>query len=103
VYAQLGSTPAYITKRALREIDRIVLAHKDPAFRISSHISGTKELREASRLRLKFLGEEYRRNPVLFYEKWVNFDLKDDEARSETWDLLFDYCHFRRCGQLVDI
>lgn len=48
---QLGSTPAYITKRALREIDRIVLAHKDPAFRISSHISGTRELREAAKLK----------------------------------------------------
>lgn len=103
VYFQICNTPVYITWRALREIDQIVLEHKGVPFKMSTQIAGTREEREATELRIKFLEEEYRKDPVLFYEKWVNFDLMDDEARSETWDLLFDYCHFRGWGRLIDV
>jgi hypothetical protein len=38
-----------------------------------------------------------------FYRDYVCFDLTEDDAKFEAWYLLYDYCHLRGYGELVDL
>ncbi|WP_172249968.1 hypothetical protein [Saccharibacillus deserti] len=46
------------------------------------------------------LKQKYREDRGKFIEDWVRFDLQDSEAKEGVFDLLYDYCAFRRCGFL---
>jgi len=70
------------------------LAGKDPMFMIGSVIAGSPARKEAQKLMNEFLRDEYRRNPEQFYSEWVRFDLVDEEAVQNVWELLFWYCHW---------
>ena len=81
----------------------LALAHKDATFRVNSKIAGSAAACEADQLRFQYLSELFKRDPEAFYRKWVEFDLRDQEARDNAWDLLYDYCALYRIGYLVDL
>ena len=59
----------------------LALAHKDATFRVNSKIAGSAAACEADQLRFQYLSELFKRDPEAFYRKWVEFDLRDQEAK----------------------
>lgn len=46
----------------------------------------------------KALNNKYRLDPSVFIKEWSEFDLKGEDAMSNVWDLIYDYCAFYGCG-----
>jgi len=92
----------FLSHSRLSAINEIALAHKDPFFRVSSTTEGNPEVREADELRFQYLTNLCRKNRTRFYQEWVKFDLRGQEAQENAWDLLYDYCALTRIGNLED-
>jgi hypothetical protein len=45
----------------------------------------------------------YLEDPENFYKEWVYFDLHNDKAVYNVWDLIYDYCCYYGCGYLSDL
>lgn len=64
---------------------------------------GTKESIEVDKKIYEFLVKIKQKSNSDFEKNYVNFDLKEDDARLNVWDLLYDYCHYYDRGSLIDI
>jgi hypothetical protein len=100
-YCEINKQPVFLSHQ--REVNRLALANKDATFRVSSKIAGRPAACEADQLRFQYLSELFKRDPEAFYREWVEFDLRDQEARDNAWDLLYDYCALCGIGYLVDL
>jgi len=102
-YYEINSKAVFLTQKREAALNGLALAHKDGRFRVSSKIAGQTAASEADKLRFQYLSELSERDPETFQRDWVEFDLRDQEARDNAWDLLYDYCAFYRIGELVDL
>jgi hypothetical protein len=102
-YYEINGKPVFLSHQREAALNGLALAHKDTSFRVSSKIAGQPAAREADELRFQYLSELFKRDPEAFYREWVEFDIRDQEARDNAWDLLYDYCALYKIGELVDL
>ncbi len=50
-----------------------------------------------------YLHAKFEEDPIAFGKQWVEFDLRENEARANLQSLLGDYCSFYRTGYLTDL
>jgi hypothetical protein len=102
-YCEINKQHVFLSHQREAKVNGLALANKDATFRVSSKIAGRPAACEADQLRFQYLSELFRRDPEAFYREWVEFDLRDQEARDNAWDLLYDYCALYGIGYLVDL
>ena len=102
-YYEINSKPVFLSHKREAALKGLALAQKDANFRVSSKIAGQPAAREADGLRFQYLTELFKRDPDAFQREWVEFNLRDQEARENAWDLLYDYCALYNIGELVDL
>lgn len=102
-YYEINSKPVFLSHKREAALNGLALAQKDAKFRVSSKFAGRPAAREADGLRFQYLTELFKRDPAAFQREWVEFDLRDQEARENAWDLLYDYCAVYNIGELVDL
>ncbi|MNW51354.1 hypothetical protein D3C74_288380 [compost metagenome] len=51
----------------------------------------------------KALYKKYLQNKMAFVKEWSEFDLYGEDAASNMWDLIYDYCAYYGCGYTSDI
>jgi len=99
-YYIVSGQPVFLHSRLHKELEDQALKDWSGLDRIGARIAGPKA-DEAQSLVAELLEE----NSVLeeFYSDYVFFDLTGEEAEVNVWDLLYDFCHLRQCGHLVDV
>lgn len=61
---------------------------------MGSIIQGSSKVQEAEKLMEEFLISKCKGDREQFLNEWVNFDLNDNDAVDNVWDLLNDFCLF---------
>jgi hypothetical protein len=102
-YAILFGHPVFIHRAMHDRIFKEALIDKDALFRVSSRIHGTENSFEAKELCMAYLHKVAQENHNKFLEEWVQFDLNEEDAQKNVWDLLYDYGHLLQISQLTDI
>lgn len=90
-YLIINKYPVFLSSNKYSEIEDEVCTDKDPRWRISSTIQGHIEAKEKHKLIYQSLKQKYDFNPSKFIVEWVKFDFKEEEARENVWDLIYDY------------
>lgn len=90
----------FFHRRMQRELEDIALKDWSAHDRIGARIKGATA-NKADILIAQLL--ENKSASADFYKDYVYFDLTKDEAELEVWYLLYDYCHQRGYGELVDL
>lgn len=102
-YFLIKSEPVFLHTSLFERVRAEALKDKDAMFRASSMIAGRREGKEAEKLMFDYLEKQFEDDPIRFYSEIINFDLKEEEATENVWDLLYDYCFYYGCGYLADI
>jgi len=101
-YYLINKQPIFLSTTRYRELEKLVTKDKDIMWIGISCMAGSKETKEKSELMFNALNKIFLDNPDYFNSYWVDFDLKDKEASENTWDLIYDYCHFYGNASLSD-
>ena len=99
-YYIIKGHPVFFHRRMQRELEDIALKDWSASDRIGARIKGGTA-NKASVLIAQLL--EDKAASTDFLKDYVSFDLTKDEAELEVWYLLYDYCHLRGYGELVDL
>lgn len=102
-YYIINKQAVFLSWARSKELNELVSKDKDSSWRISSVIHGHQASEEKSKLVYEVLNKKYIDDPDDFKSAWVEFDLKGKEASKNTWDLLYDYCHYFGYAFLSDL
>lgn len=102
-YFLIKNIPVFLPKSRYNYLFNEVLKNKTPLERTSAMIASHKESLEAMDLMYQKLLSEFTVDKNKFISDWVHFDLQNDEASENVWDLLYDYCNYYGFAYLRDI
>lgn len=98
-YYTIGKQKIFVHRNLDQALREEALSDWSPLDRIGSLMVGPQSVK-ADQLIFKVLEEKARRPD--FYDSFVRFSLQGDDAQLNAWDLLYDFCHLRGCGRLID-
>jgi hypothetical protein len=102
-YFIINRQPVFLPSERYRELEGIISEDKGPEWRIASVMAGSEESEEKSELMYDTLSRVFSEDPQHFNSHWMEFDLLGNEAAANTWDLLYDYCHYYGHAFLSDL
>lgn len=63
-----------------------------------------KNAAKLQNLQIQKVQEDYKKlSREAFIKKWVHFDFVTDEAKNNSWEILYDYFHIQRNGFIKDL
>ena len=101
-YYLIKNIPVFLPKSRYKYLFYDVLKNKTAEQCIGAMIEGRKESVEAMELMYQKLFSEFTIDKNKFMSDWVHFDLQNDEASENVWDLLYDYCNYYGLAYLRD-
>ena len=79
-----------------------VLKDRPSVYKVSSFISGSEASKEKESAVIYWLEQKLKENPSHFKEQFVKFSLSGQDARSDAFDLLYDWCSLSKLGRITD-
>lgn len=86
----INQEPVFIPWNKYKKLTNEFTKGKDPLDKIAAYMEGDTS-KELSKMFVDYLSKEYDNNPKKFDEQYVNFNLKNEEAKENTWNLIYDY------------
>lgn len=101
-YYLIENIPVFLTRKKYSELREAVLKDKDAIWRTVSMIQGNKETDEKNNLMYEMLIKMHREDKAKFLLEWYSFDLINEEASQNIWDLLNDFSAYYGYSYLKD-
>ncbi|UHA72045.1 hypothetical protein [Paenibacillus sp. 481] len=96
----IAKTPVFLTWEKDKKL-REEIYGLDNVFSSYIKISGKKD--NEYKLFRTALTNKYNLNPLTFINEWSKFDLQNEDAQQNIWDLIYDYCAYYDCGYPSDL
>lgn len=108
MYFIIDNYPIFLTYSRFTKLRNEALKNKSAKFRVASMMSSkagkqSKENSEAESLMYDYLLKKYYEDKNLFLKQWHDFILSGKKASENIWDLLYDYCHYNKFGEIIDM
>lgn len=86
----INEEPVFIPWDKYKKLANEFTKDKDPLDKIAAYMEGDTS-KELFGMFVDYLNKEYKNNPKKFNDEYVNFYLKDEEAKKNVWNLIYDY------------
>ncbi len=100
-YCKIANYHVFLHRSLYSQIVSEVLKDKPPVYKVSSFISGSEANKEKENAIIYWLEKKFKENPSHFKEQFVKFSLFGQDARSDVFDLLYDWCSLSKLGRIV--
>lgn len=101
-YCKISHCHVFLHRSLHSQILSEVLKDKPSVYKVSSFISGSDANKETENEIIYWLEQKFKENPSHFKEQFVKFSLIGEDARSDVFDLLFDWCSLSKLGRIAD-